>query len=148
MDDADYEHLFTYRWHATTTGYARSQQGATRILMHRVILGVTPEDKRDVDHIDHNRLNNQRANLRVVTKSQNQMNRLPGKNNTSGVIGVHWDKEAQLWCVTLHKHRRQVYIKRFKSFEDAVAARKRVEQQVYEEYAPRDELPYVGEQRA
>ncbi len=71
------------------------------IKMHHAILGV-PEKGMEVDHIDGDGLNNQRKNLRWATKNQNQHNRRLGKNNSSGIKGVHlspsgkWQARAQL----------------------------------------------------
>jgi len=56
------------------------------IQMHREILGLT-DPKQKVDHINGNRLDNRRENLRVVTDSQNHMNRVkgPGTSKYKGV---------------------------------------------------------------
>lgn len=50
-----------------------------------------------IDHINHNRTDNRLVNLRAATPSENQRNKRLGKNNTSGVCGVHWDKRTGKW---------------------------------------------------
>ena len=80
VDDADYEWLSAYRWHAHLSNknwYARRKEvrdgKVVRVYMHRHIAG-TPSGLQ-TDHIDGNSLNNCRANLRSATNSQNGMNK-------------------------------------------------------------------------
>lgn len=77
--------------------------------MHRIILGA--KRGQYVDHIDHNRLNNTRSNLRLCTQSENQANRRLHKNSSTGYKGVtrHGSyRHARLWvngtCVHLGYH--------------------------------------------
>jgi hypothetical protein len=90
VDDADYAYPTQWRWRYDTSGYAVRkvyQAGKlTRIFMHRVILNAQPGQL--VDHIDGNRLNNTRANLRIVTPSQNQWNRAKNHSGSSPYKGV------------------------------------------------------------
>lgn len=58
--------------------------------------GKDPGDK-VVDHIDTNPRNNKFNNLRLATRSQNSQNKSMGRNNTSGVKGVYWDKSRNRW---------------------------------------------------
>jgi hypothetical protein len=80
VDDEDFDALNAFRWHAITAGKnssyyaARRERGGKRVLlMHREIL--KPEDESlKVDHIDGDRLNNRRCNLRLATQGQNKAN--------------------------------------------------------------------------
>jgi len=56
-------------------------------LMHHLVIGYPPSGEQ-VDHINRNKLDNRRENLRFVSQSVNTMNRGKLKNNTSGYIGV------------------------------------------------------------
>lgn len=90
VDDLDYEILNQIKWYAAKykfTSYAVCHESITRktIQMHRLIMN-TPSDMQ-VDHIDHNGLNNQRINLRNATKRQNSMNK--NKHKESILKGVH-----------------------------------------------------------
>jgi hypothetical protein len=103
VDDADYDWLSQWKWTAMVTGqhlkrvYAYRRTGwdnANRkwtghVLMHRAILAVSAD--LDVDHINHNSLDNRRSNLREATRSQNLAhNRRPfGRFKYRGVT---WDK--------------------------------------------------------
>ena len=98
VDDGDYKHLSQWKWSymksdRTENEYAtRSANGAT-IRMHRVILNVPPNLQ--VDHINHNGLDNQRRNLRIVTAFQNAQNARRRKDNLSGYKGVFYFKSDQ-----------------------------------------------------
>jgi hypothetical protein len=90
IDDADYEQVSRLRWGKKRTPagywYARSTTNP-RIWLHRLITGA-PADL-DVDHRDHDTLNNQRDNLQVATRSQNQHNRKGARvDSLTGVRGV------------------------------------------------------------
>jgi hypothetical protein len=118
VDDEDFDWLDQYNWRARKadyTYYAYSDIGAARpdrvrrdgsrrnggretIAMHFVITG-----HHGTDHVDRNGLNNQKANLRDATASQNLVNRRRYKNNTSGFIGVTYRSEpkARKWCARI-----------------------------------------------
>lgn len=91
VDDQDYEYLNQWRWCAHkdhNTYYAtraiRNGKKTTSIIMHRIILDVPAG--MEVDHIDHNGLNNQRSNIRIATHQQNMANLRPwGKSKYLGV---------------------------------------------------------------
>lgn len=51
----------------------------------------------ELDHKDRNKLNNSLSNLRLCSKSENQINRGRPKNNSSGAKGVVWNKRARKW---------------------------------------------------
>lgn len=96
VDDEDYEHLSSFTWRLVT-GYAASTDKS--IMMHSIIIAVPIRCV--VDHIDGNKLNNQRSNLRVATRSQNGANRRMSRNNKSGYKGVHmrYDNKYQVTIV-------------------------------------------------
>ncbi len=78
VDDENYESLSAYKWYALKNGhsfYACRQLNGRRIWMHHEILGGKPEVGLEVDHIDGDGLNNRKDNLRIITRSQNSMNR-------------------------------------------------------------------------
>lgn len=86
MDDADYSLVQRWKWHTDANGYARrnisyrDETGRVRyktVLMHRFILNIVNvhDDEQCVDHINGNRLDNRRSNLRIVSLSLNASNR-------------------------------------------------------------------------
>jgi hypothetical protein len=80
-----------------------------------------------IDHIDGDPANNRIENLRDVSRSQNQRNMKMRKDNTSGVVGVCWDKRARKWQASITLDGRTKGIGNFKSKADAIAARKAAE---------------------
>ncbi len=71
-----------------------------KIYQHREVWekahGTIPADMQ-IDHINHDGLDNRLENLRLVTVSQNQHNRIINKNNSSGYKGVYFHKQRQKW---------------------------------------------------
>lgn len=95
----DFERLDAFRWHLNGSGYAaRSTPRPTRrlIYMHREIMGLPPGDKRQVDHINGDRLDNRRDNLRVVTPAENSLNR-HHRGGSSRFRGVCWNRQRGMW---------------------------------------------------
>jgi hypothetical protein len=94
VDESDFEYLNQWKWYYNSTGYAvtrmRLNEGSRKskiVKMHRVILSIT-DSSIQVDHINHNRLDNRRANLRLCTTFGNNQNRQHTGNNRSGYKGV------------------------------------------------------------
>ena len=90
VDDEDYEVLSRKSWRTDRDGYAIS--GASKngkyynVRMHRLILGLT-DPLIQVDHKDHNKLNNQKSNIRPCSHSENQRNITPsGRSKYLGVL--------------------------------------------------------------
>src|SRR3990167_2041420 len=82
VDDCDV-YLASFRWHLHTVGYAThginhtlltGTKNVKKVSMHRVILGLMWGDPRQGDHINGNKLDNRRHNLRIVTVQQQRQN--------------------------------------------------------------------------
>jgi hypothetical protein len=93
-----------------------------------------------IDHINGDKLDNRRANLRVVTPSVNQVNRKrTNRNNTSGVRGVDFAPSvsaAKPWRAQITSQGKNHYLGLFRTKEEAVAARKAAEVKFYGEECP------------
>jgi len=101
VDDEDYPYLMSHRWYLEKEGdhyyvihRPKTDGKKRRICMHNKIMGPAPENQ-IVDHIDGNPLNNQKSNLRFVTRRQNSQNRHQKK--TSIFPGVYRDKRSNRW---------------------------------------------------
>lgn len=102
VDAEDAEWLSGHRWYLSNTGYAvrdEHKNGAKRsVLMHRVVLGL--ERGGVADHINRNKLDNRKANLRLADHSRNGANRskVHRKNGTSSAFkGVSLDRRSFHW---------------------------------------------------
>lgn len=92
----------------------------------------------NTDHKDRNTLNNRKENLRSATKSQNCMNRSKQKNNTSGIIGVTYNKNLNKWRARINIDRKETVIDDYNKFEDAVSARLLAEKNIMENLHHKD----------
>lgn len=126
LDDVD--KVRSYKW-GINKGYAQSSKG---ILLHRLIMA--PDDDMVVDHINHDRLDNRKENLRICSTRQNTMNQDVSKNNTSGITGVGWDKKSNKWIAYIKVNYRQITLGRFTNLDDAIQARMDAEIEYFGEY--------------
>lgn len=79
LDASDVPVVAEYQWTVGTHGYVTHGSGEKQVLMHRLLLGNKPGTL--VDHINRNRLDNRRENLRLCTSSQNSINKKQISNN-------------------------------------------------------------------
>jgi hypothetical protein len=117
LDDQDAELVLGCRWHLTSGGYA-SNGSRGRGYMHRFLLGLELGDQRQGDHINGDRLDNRRSNLRILTGDQNMQN-LRRRGGTSQYRGVHWAKNERKWCAQISKNGRGIALG---YFDDELAA--------------------------
>jgi len=91
-----------YWWRVNTKGYIeRSNHGMPKMLLHWMALGMDASHTDCIDHINRNRLDCRRDNLRIVTPQQNSMNRSMHKNNTSGYVGVCYVKSKKTYVAKI-----------------------------------------------
>ncbi len=118
------------------TGFGRN--GTKRKYLHALIAGHEGMS-RCVDHINGNKLDNRRGNLRIVTQRENQVNRHKlNKNNRTGVRGISFNAECtrRPWKATLTVNYRTVNIGQFATKDEAVAARRAAEPIYFGESCP------------
>ena len=93
-----------------------------------------PEDM-IVDHIKHNRRDNRKSKLRILSYSNNNMNQCKRINNTSGVTGVSFYKNSNKWNAYITVNYKKINLGYYINFEEAVEARKRAEEKYFGEYS-------------
>lgn len=142
VDDEDFEFLSQFKWcsfqHRKTFYAVRNSSvdsaGKSRIiLMHREILKAP--DGVWVDHIDRNGLNNQRVNIRLANRFQNQRNRGPNNNNKSGYKGVSFSKQNKGWVAHIHYGGRVHHLGTFQNREMAARIYGEVAKEHYGDFA-------------
>ena len=130
FDLEDYDKIKEYYWVINNKGYViTGGANNSNLLMHRLILNVL--DDQEVDHINHNTNDNRKENLRIVTRSQNQMNASLRSNNNSGVTGVYFDNTYGCWVSKIQ----QDVLGHFANFDEAVKMRKEAEKIYFGEYS-------------
>ncbi len=106
VDDEDFEKLNKHKWFAHWNAATRSFYAARHGIPHEVIIRMAraimncPDDKQ-VDHKDHNTLDNQKHNLRVCTINENIWNCRPRRECASEYKGVFWRKERCVWIASI-----------------------------------------------
>ena len=93
-----------------------------------------------IDHINKNRADNRKCNLRLCKRAENDRNRSTYSTNTSGVTGVYFDKQRNKWVASISYNKKRTLIGRFASKEDAVRARIEREAALFKEFAPQRAL--------
>ena len=83
-----------YHWRQDNRGYIVSMDNDNKLFLHHLAIGRPDDSKLCVDHISRDKTDCRRENLRVVTLQQNAMNRSMGRNNTSGYVGVSFNKRT------------------------------------------------------
>jgi hypothetical protein len=136
VDDVDYARLQAFgNWTRNNRGYAvcyRSVDGRRfTFYMHRIVIQAKPGTQ--VDHIDRDKLNNQRRNLRLVSRTQNQMNKGLQANNSTGVKGVTLRKGK--YEARLRYQDRNLYLGRYESADEAGLAYDIAARYLYGHYA-------------
>ncbi|MCK4260426.1 MAG: HNH endonuclease [Halanaerobiales bacterium] len=138
VDDEDFERVNKYKWHvysSRNTFYAITNLPSYRhpisrkrirkgLLLHRFVMEA--KEGEEVDHRNHDGLDNRKENLRVATGSQNHRNRQKsesfcGEPCTSKYKGVSWQKSTKKWRTRIDLNKKQHYIG---SFTDEIEAAK------------------------
>ena len=120
-DKEDWEQLKNVKWYKDILGYAACSAKPRRF--HNFIINNNSKDK-VVDHINRNRLDNRKCNLRLVSFKENVRNSNKKCTNKSGVKGVWYDNARNKWCAGISVNGTSVGLGRFDSIEEACLARK------------------------
>jgi hypothetical protein len=121
VDAEDYAELAQYRWVLMWNGYAMRFFDSGSVRMSRQILGLKRGDERQGDHINGNRLDNRRRNLRIVTPAENAQNCV-ARGGTSRHRGVSWHRASQRWRAQARVAGKHVHIGVFDTEEEAARA--------------------------
>lgn len=133
IDNADFERVNKYSWNVNNGGYAIH----IHIAMHRFIMN-TPKGM-DTDHINGNRLDNRKKNLRICSRSQNHFNRKKRANTSSVYKGVYWKKDRGKWRAVIIFNK-PIHIGYFTSEIDAAKSYNVKALELYGEFAKLNQI--------
>ena len=142
VDDEDYEMLCKRKWSFDTVG--RPRTGVTHkgflpnrvqvhVRVHKAILWSPPGY--EIDHIDGDPLNNQKANLRVCTHKENSRNQKKHSNAFSKIKGACWHKQHQKWQARIHPDGKSISLGLFETAEEAGKVYDEAAKKLFGEYA-------------
>lgn len=121
VDKEDYDNVTQYSWCKSTEGYANGSINKVQIRMHHFIFGKAPKGQ-VVDHINGNKIDNRRENLRFATKSLNGHNISKQAGTSSQYKGVYRNKQKNKWTCNLRIEGKQYCLGAFD--EEIEAAKK------------------------
>ena len=131
VDDEDFEWLNGYNWSLSVDQngafYAQNahltyKNKTGTMSMHRFVMRLDWYDGKQVDHRDHNTLNNQKGNLRVCTNQQNQFNKKSWKNASSRFKGVSFEAGRNKWGAMIRIDGKSTRIGRYNTELEAAKA--------------------------
>lgn len=128
IDAEDVPRVNKLHWHLKSyCVQAYEKEQGKLVTLSRFLL--SPPDDVRIAYLNHDFMDNRKANLRVCTTQQIGIHRRIGVNNTSGVKGVSWNKKRQKWYVCLVKDGKHYWGGAFHHLADAVEARKQLEKE-------------------
>lgn len=128
-DIDDWEKLKKHHWYVNAVGYAAGGTSRNGVfLFHKKVTNTTSEI---VDHINMNKLDNRKCNLRIVDKKVNSINRGLQSNNTTGYKGVYYNKRDKTWSARVTVAGKTIHLGTFPTKEEAIAARQAGEEKYY-----------------
>lgn len=147
FDLEDYSIIKNYTWYVSN-GYIvasvwnTQKKCSKRMTMHRLILETCLNKNiiNDIDHKNRKRYDNRKENLRICTHKDNLKNSSIRSNNTSGLIGVVYDRNREKWMARIVLNKKDIYLGRYSNKEDAIKARLEAEIKYFGEFAPQRHL--------
>ncbi len=140
IDDKDFPIVANYKWYAFQSKHdwyaqvhIKGNNKRTSLQMHRLIIGVLPSIQ--IDHIDHNGLNNRRSNLRFATNQQNNFNRKSHVNSSSKYKGVSWKKRERKWVAQISIKGKNKHLGYYANEKEAAMAYNKVALKLFGNFA-------------
>ena len=134
IDDEDYEFVKGYTWYCDSNGYIRATVNQKTVLLHRLIMNA-PKGM-EIDHVNGDKVDDRKSNLRICTHQQNVHNTKPTLNpRTSCYKGVCWHKTTKKWQAYINFHRKKKYLGLFATEEESALAYNAKAEELFGEFA-------------
>lgn len=134
IDSEDVAKVSKYSWCISKTGYLAANIKGKVVKQHRYILGLD-NPKNVVDHINGNRFDNRKCNLRICSNADNSRNCKLSKNNLTGYTGIRKTPNGR-WHARIYYDGKEYSLGTYDSFKEAVSARKNGEIFYFKEFSP------------
>lgn len=148
IDKEDLEKCSKLTWHYAKnkdSKYIQSRIKGKMIKLHRYIMNVEYSNIL-VDHINRNTLDNRKLNLRLCDYKENSFNKSIRKDNTSGIIGVDFNKSNRKWRAKIKYNNVGIHLGYFDDINEALVNRRIAEEILFGEYNPYEKLDNVEEE--
>jgi hypothetical protein len=129
----DFALVSGFNWTLNRFGYAVAYENGRHFLMHRLIFDA--KKGQAVDHINGDRSDNRRQNLRIASHAQNMQNRTVAKTNKTGFKGVYFDGARAKYRAEISAFGRRMRLGRFATAEQAREAYNLAALQLHKEFA-------------
>lgn len=140
FDKEDYDLVKKYCWDVDdSNGYAKTIDkidNTGKLYLHRLVMGCEKGDGVIIDHINRNRIDCRKNNLRFVNDIQSAINKGIKSNNTSGKVGISWNKHCNKWESYITVNKERIRLGLHESFDDAEKVRIEAEEKYFGEYNP------------
>lgn len=131
IDTEDYEKVKDYKWHTKPDNYVTNGKIGS---LSRIVMNVTDKSI-EVDHINHDKLDNRKENLRICRHNGNGKNQQIPKNNTSGHKGVIKAQTEGKWIAQIRANGQLHYLGTFNTKEEAAKAYNKAAKRLHGEFA-------------
>lgn len=136
VDDDEFDELALVKW-CYRGGYAVRTEGTRAnqrtVVMHRLVMDAPANAV--VDHINGDKLDNRRCNLRLATTAENIRNSARSVRNTSGFKGVSFDRSRGKWFASICANRKLKNLGRYATAEEAARVYDRAARELHGEFA-------------
>lgn len=143
LDDCDFRIISSHNWRISKhkrSNYAITTINETTVGMHQLIK-PTDDPTLIIDHIDDNGLNNQRDNLRLITKGDNNRRARISTVNTSGYKGVSYDPNRDKYYAYIQHNGKSINLGRWSTAEKAATAYNSKAKELFGEFARLNKFP-------
>lgn len=134
FDNNYFDKVKNYCWYEDNNGYIVTHlNNGKHLKLHRFIMSCFDKHL-DIDHINHNKADNRKVNLRICTRQHNLFNKGLTQNNSSGIIGVYYDKKLRKWIAQITVNYKHIHLGVFELQSDAIKARVNAEIKYFGKY--------------